>query len=108
MTKLPRMLDVPVAFPLPANEPILSYAPGTKERTTLKAELQKLSSETPDIPHVIGGKAIVDGKAFDVRAPHAHAKLIATAHDASPALTQQAITAAKRAAGDWAAMSFED
>ncbi len=40
----------------PQNEHTLTYAPGCKERKSLNAELDRLSSEVQDIPLIIGGK----------------------------------------------------
>ena len=33
------------SYPMPANEPVLNYAPGSKERKLLKATLKKLKNE---------------------------------------------------------------
>jgi 1-pyrroline-5-carboxylate dehydrogenase len=101
------MLDLPTPKPLPSNEPVLSYAPGTPERAQLKSALATLAKEQPDVPHVIGGKEIRDGAAFQVRAPHDHSLLLATAHDAG-GVTEKAIEAALAAAPGWAAASFEE
>jgi hypothetical protein len=38
------------------NEPILGYLAGSKERADLEVALKKYSSETEDVPIVIGGK----------------------------------------------------
>jgi 1-pyrroline-5-carboxylate dehydrogenase len=102
------MFEIAPAFPAPANEPILSYAPGSQERAALKDALAKLGSETPDIPHVIGGKALYDGSSFDVRAPHKKTKLIARAHNGGEAMGKLAIDAAQRAAASWAETPFEE
>jgi 1-pyrroline-5-carboxylate dehydrogenase len=41
-------------IPQPHNEPVLSYAPGTPERDTLKSALGEVGSERPEIPAVVG------------------------------------------------------
>ena len=102
------MIDLPLARPLPANEPVLSYAPGSPERAQLKSALAKMGGERPDVPHVVGGKELREGAAFDVRAPHDHALLVATAHDGGGAVAEKAITAALAAAPAWAALSLEE
>lgn len=101
------MLDLPTPSPLPANEPVLSYAPGSPERAKLKDALGKLRSEQPDVPHVVGGRELRDGASFDVRAPHDHSLLLARAHEGGHAVTDKAIEAALAAAPAWAAMPFE-
>ena len=45
-------------IPTPVNEPVLSYAPGTRERGELKQALKDLSGRQIEIPIVIGGKEI--------------------------------------------------
>ena len=42
--------------PIPKNEPVLSYAPGTPERDQLKAVYRQLAGESFDIPLWIGGR----------------------------------------------------
>src|SRR4051794_4944704 len=59
------MLDIPFPLPVPPNEPILSYAPGSPERAELKSKLAELAGACPDVPHVIGGQALHTGAAFD-------------------------------------------
>lgn len=39
-----------------SNEPVLGYAKGSKERRVLESALEQYSSETVDVPIVIGGK----------------------------------------------------
>ena len=98
------MLDLPSPLPCPPNEPVLTYAPGSPERGALKAELARLSGDCPDIPHVIGGEAVHEGAPFDVRSPHAHHKVIGRARHGGHAMAERAISAAKKAAPEWAAM----
>ena len=42
-------------IPMPPNEPIYSYAPGTPERALLEQELALLGEQQIEIPIVIGG-----------------------------------------------------
>ena len=101
------MLDLPAPMPLPANEPVLTYAPGSPERAKLKEALKTLAAEQPDVPHVVGGRELREGAPFEVRAPHDHALLLARCRDAGSAVTQRAIDAALAAAPAWAATPFE-
>lgn len=102
------MLDIPTPKALPPNEPVLSYAPNSPERAALKSALAAMAKERPDAPHVVGGKELRDGASFEVRAPHDHSLVLATAHDGGAAVTEKAIGAALAAAPAWASMSFED
>ncbi|HEX5003719.1 MAG TPA: L-glutamate gamma-semialdehyde dehydrogenase [Gemmatimonadales bacterium] len=94
--------------PAPRNEPVLGYAPGSPERASLKAALARMSGETVEIPVVIGGKEFRTGKTIDVVAPHDHARVLAKAHLADPALIAQAIDSACTAQREWAALPFAD
>jgi 1-pyrroline-5-carboxylate dehydrogenase len=105
---LPHMLDLPAPLPLPVNEPILSYAPGSPERAKLKSALAAMGSEKVDVPHVVAGKESREGATYEVRAPHDHELLLATCHDGGHAVTEQAIAAALVAAPAWAGMPFAE
>jgi 1-pyrroline-5-carboxylate dehydrogenase len=102
------MLDRDASFPLPANEPVLNYAPGSPERGALKEALARLASEKPDIPHVVGGKELRDGAPYEVRAPHKKAQVLAVAHNGAMGVAEKAVQAARTAAPGWSAMAFED
>ncbi len=95
-------------IPTPRNEPILSYAPGSAERTELKATLARMASETADIPIIVGGKEIRTGKLQDVICPHDHRRVLGRAHMADPAIIAQAIASGREAWRGWSAMRFED
>ena len=41
-------------YPMPVNEPVLNYAPGSKEKLALKKVLKELKSEKVDVPMYIG------------------------------------------------------
>ena len=47
------MIHANLRVPLPVNEPIKTYAPGTVERAEVKAALNKLSGECPELPLII-------------------------------------------------------
>jgi len=59
----------PAKIPTPVNEPILAYAPGSRERGELKHAIKDLSSRQVEIPVVIGGKEIRTGKTIDAVMP---------------------------------------
>lgn len=101
------MLDLPHPIPLPANEPVFSYAPNSPERATLKAAIASMASETVDVPHVVGGSESREGTTYEVRAPHDHELLLATCHDGGHVVAERAITAALASAQLWATMPFE-
>ncbi len=95
-------------LPRPANEPVLSYAPGTPERAEIQAELAAQAGQVVDIPLVIGGKEIRTGDTFDVVMPHDHGHVLARAHRAGPREISAAVDAALEARRAWAATRWED
>ncbi|HKT61831.1 MAG TPA: L-glutamate gamma-semialdehyde dehydrogenase [Gemmatimonadales bacterium] len=95
-------------IPRPQNEPVLSYAPGTPERTALKGALGSVGSERPDIPVVIGDREIRGGETHDVTSPHCHSRVLATLHHADQAAIDAAVTSAVEAQRDWGNWRFED
>jgi 1-pyrroline-5-carboxylate dehydrogenase len=101
------MQDLVAAVPAAINEPTLSYAPGTAERSALKAALGKVASEIIEIPCVIGGQRYTTGRFHDVVMPHNHRQVIARFHCADAGLAQQAVNAALAARRAWADMRWE-
>jgi 1-pyrroline-5-carboxylate dehydrogenase len=93
--------------PIPLNEPVKSYAPGSSERASLKVKLNELSSTKIDIPMVVGGKEIRTGKTQKVVMPHDHQHALGEAHQGDAGHVQQAIEASKKAQPEWAALPWE-
>ena len=68
--------------PPPVNEPVKGYAPGSAERTELKARLGAMASERIEIPLVIGGKEVRGGETAQAVMPHDHSHVLADWHKA--------------------------
>lgn len=94
-------------FPLPANEPVKTYLPGSPERIALDAELKRQSSEVIDIPLIIGGKEIRTGNVGTVVMPHNHKHILATYHKAGEKEVQMAVDAAMAAHKEWGETPWE-
>jgi 1-pyrroline-5-carboxylate dehydrogenase len=94
--------------PIPVNDPIKSYAPGSPERASLKARLKAMAAETVDIPLFIGGKEIRTGDTAASVMPHDHQHVLGKYHKASEQHVVQAIEAAAAARAEWASWAFED
>jgi 1-pyrroline-5-carboxylate dehydrogenase len=90
----------------PENEPVLTYAPGTRERAELEKELKRMSSEIAEIPVIINGKAIKTGKTGKVVMPHDHSHVLATYHMAGEKEAAEAIESAMNAKDLWMALSW--
>ena len=90
-------------IPVAVNEPVLSYAPGARERVALKQALQDLSARVVEIPLVIGGREVRTASTVDVVMPHSHRHVLARVHQAGPAEIRAATVAARDAWRDWSA-----
>ena len=95
-----------VKVPRPTIEPIFSYAPGSPEKTALKAQLKKMLSETWEFPIIIGGKEVKTGNLADCRCPHDHNHLLAHYHKAGPEEIELAVQEAKKAWKEWSEMDW--
>ena len=95
-------------IPHPYNEPVLTYAPGTAERSALKSALAAVGGEQADIPAVVGGREIRSGITQDVVSPHCHQRVLGRLHQADRATIDAAVAAAVEAQRDWAHWRFED
>jgi len=96
------------SYPLPVNEPVLQYAPGSAEKKRLKQVLTELKAEPADIPMYIGGKEIRTNKKISLHPPHEIAHTLGHFHEGAEKHIQQAIDAALVARENWASMSWEN
>ncbi len=93
--------------PTPVNEPILSYAPGSKEREYLQTAIAEARAKTVDIPMYIGGKEVRSGKTVSIHPPHDHQHLLGYYHQGDKKHIEEAIEAALNAKQAWANMPWE-
>jgi 1-pyrroline-5-carboxylate dehydrogenase len=94
--------------PLPPNEPIKSYLPGSHEKINLKRKLEELRHTEIEIPVVIGGREIRTGKIGKCVIPHHHQTVIGTYHQAGEKEVKMAIEAALKAREYWAKLAWHD
>src|SRR3989442_2096518 len=108
----PCSMDAITDVPLPANEPVHDYAPGSGERTRLTEQLRALAQDPIDLPHVIGGfHRMGAGQRVDVVQPHRHSDpsgRLGTFTNAEHADASAAIKAAIAAKKDWEATPFDE
>jgi 1-pyrroline-5-carboxylate dehydrogenase len=93
--------------PVPVNEPVLNYAPGSAERKSLKEAIQEARSKVLDIPMYIGNQEVRSGKTAELRPPHDHQHLLGTYHISDASHVTQAIDAALAAKPNWEALNWE-
>ncbi|HJV15193.1 MAG TPA: L-glutamate gamma-semialdehyde dehydrogenase [Propionibacteriaceae bacterium] len=99
------MADVPV----PVNEAVLGYAPGSKERAEIESALERMAGEDPlELTATINGVGKpASGEAFEVTMPSDHSHVLGRAAQATQADATEAIDAALAAAPGWAELGFE-
>ncbi|UVO30475.1 L-glutamate gamma-semialdehyde dehydrogenase [Bradyrhizobium arachidis] len=92
--------------PLPRNETVRDYAPGTRERAAIRATLSQIMSETSELPLVIDGVERRTGVLEAAVMPHRHQHVLGQAHLASVDDVNAAIDAATRVSADWSRWSW--
>ncbi|MDH5467045.1 MAG: L-glutamate gamma-semialdehyde dehydrogenase [Candidatus Aminicenantes bacterium] len=95
-----------IKVPVPYNEPVYSYAPGTPEKEALKKQLKKMLNEEVEIPLIIGGKEVCSGELADCCCPHEHKHLLGRYHKAGPKELDLAVKEAGKAWKEWSEMGW--
>ena len=95
-------------YPLPTNETVLGYAPGSRERDQLQQTLKELKSQQQDIPMYIGSEEVRTGKKVAIHPPHERAHVLGYFHAGDESHVHQAIDAALAARESWSEMSWEN
>lgn len=94
-------------LPSVTNEPIFSFAPGSKERAGVEKALADLKGQVEEIPCVVGGREIFTGNVQKQVSPYDHQRVIAHYHYADKALINEAIDCALEARRQWDATPYE-
>ena len=87
--------------PMPDNVPACPMAPGMKERTALKKELERQSAASIVIPAIINGKEHFTDDRYRVTAPHKHSLLLAECCRCDGGMLKDAVDAAMSAKETW-------
>jgi 1-pyrroline-5-carboxylate dehydrogenase len=95
------------SLPLPLNEPVLSYAPGSAERKKLLEVIKELKSTSFDVPMYIGSKEVRTNKKVPIRPPHEHKHILGHYHTGEKSHVKMAINAALEAKESWEQMPWE-
>lgn len=96
------------SYPLPANEPVLSYAPGSPERAALRAQLDAFLSTPRDLPMVIGGQKVTTDQKHTIHPPHDRSVTLGTFSQGRKEHVEAAVEAALAAQAAWSAMPWEE
>jgi 1-pyrroline-5-carboxylate dehydrogenase len=102
-------MDAVSSVPVPVNEPIKSYAPGSTERESLRAKIAELEGVQFDFTQTIGGEQrMAGGDRVDVVQPHDRAHILGQTAQATSSDVSAAVAAAKAAAPAWRDLPFDE
>jgi 1-pyrroline-5-carboxylate dehydrogenase len=94
--------------PLPINEPVKGYAPGSAERTSLSAMYKKMYNQEPiDVPMYIGSELIRTEEKLPLTSPQEHAKVLGYLNRGTKDHVIQAIDKALAARERWSHLPWE-
>ena len=102
------MTDGTFKTPLPRNEPVRAYAPGSADRAALERARAEVEAQRLDVGARSGGEDRRSGDTRDVVMPCDHAHVLASVHVAGAADVVDAIEAARAAAPAWSAMPYAE
>jgi len=96
------------SYPMPVNEPVLNYGPGSAEKKRLKEVLAELKNEVIDVPMYIGGKEVRTNNKVAMHPPHEIKHVLGYFHAGEEKHVHLSIEAALAAKESWADMSWEN
>ena len=94
--------------PLPQNETVLNYAPGSTEAENVKKTLGELRSKTIEVPMYIGAKEVFTDKKIKLSPPHDHKHVLGYASEGDATHVNEAIEAALQARKSWANLPWNE
>ncbi|MEP6512532.1 MAG: L-glutamate gamma-semialdehyde dehydrogenase [Parafilimonas sp.] len=95
-------------YPMPANEPVQQYAPGSKEREAQKKVLAELKNTQIEVPMYIGNEEVHTDKKIALHPPHEIAHTLGYFSAGNEQHVNMAIDAALKAREAWANIPWED
>jgi 1-pyrroline-5-carboxylate dehydrogenase len=100
-------MDAQLSVPVPRNEPLRGYAPGSAERASLQARVDAMRGDRFDLTMTIGGvRSMAGGPTIEVVEPHRRHHVLGVAGNATRADAAAAVAAAKEAAPGWRALPY--
>eukprot|EP00754_Rhynchopus_humris_P037916 Rhum_TRINITY_DN20620_c0_g1::Rhum_TRINITY_DN20620_c0_g1_i1::g.171560::m.171560/K00294/E1.2.1.88; 1-pyrroline-5-carboxylate dehydrogenase len=94
-------------IPTVVNEPILDFAPGSKERADVVAAIERMSNEELDIPCVVNGVEIREGERQVREIPHDNKNTLCKFSYGSAETLQKAVDSALAAQKSWQQVPFQ-
>jgi 1-pyrroline-5-carboxylate dehydrogenase len=94
--------------PLPINEPVKGYTPGSTERASLSAMYKKMYNQEPiDVPMYIGSELIRTAEKLQLTSPQEHTKVLGHLNRGTKDHVIQAIDTALAARERWSQLPWE-
>lgn len=93
--------------PVAKNEPVKSYAKGSKEREEVLAKYKEMYDSQVEVPLYIGSEEIKTGDTGTMHPPHEHKHTLGLYHKATKEHIQKAIDSAIEARVEWSQMPWE-
>jgi 1-pyrroline-5-carboxylate dehydrogenase len=93
--------------PIPENEPVLSYAPGTPERAAVKKAIADLKSRKLEVPMIIGDKEVKTSETVKMTSPHEIDLELGHYYRGGKNEIEMAIQAARDAKEGWVNLPWE-
>lgn len=94
--------------PLPQNEPVLNYAPGSAETINVKKALEELRSKTIEVPMYIGANEVFTDKKIKLSPPHDHKHVLGYASEGDASHVSAAIDSALEARNNWSKLPWNE
>ena len=88
-------------LPIPMNEPVKDYAPGSSERASILTAIKDAREHPVNVPLVIGGDAVHTTEKIEIRCPYDHSLSLGVYSSAAAEHARDAITAALQARAAW-------
>jgi 1-pyrroline-5-carboxylate dehydrogenase len=102
-------MDAQLSVPVPRNEPVRGYAPGSAERASLQARVASMRDERLDLTMTIGGRqSMGGGPAIEVVQPHRRHEVLGAMGNATKSDAAAAVEAAKHAAPAWRSLPYSE
>ncbi len=102
-------MDAVSRTPVPVNEPVRQYQPGSHERAVLESKIKELAGQRAELTMTIAGRQqMASGETIDVVQPHNKSHVLGQLGNATDVDVAAAIYAAKQAAPAWRALDFDD
>src|ERR1700722_9390025 len=102
-------MDALSRTPLPVNEPVRQYQPGSHERAVLESKIKELAGQRAELPMTIAGRQqMARGRVIHVVQPPNKRHVLGQLGNATDVDVAGAIYAAKQAAPAWRALGFDD